>query len=347
MKIVIISPYQYSLNRGIERFVYSLSNELAINNNKIIIYTWKNNNNVSWGNLNSNVKIRKVPYFRYFRDYIAPFFYRFWMLLDRPDTTILNFLYHGESQLPKTKSYIYVLNSPASQVPNRYDFIKNNVEKFKNIQFVGVSKMVVDEAIPFIRNKKISTIFNGVDINKFVNVENLPLTLGANCIKVITAAALEERKGMQFLIKALSTYKKNYIYHIYGAGPYKTELVNLINSLGLENNVKLMGVVNNMENILKEYDIFCLLSKGEAFALAPLEALSARLPVLVSKHKPFDELIQGNYGLQVDENNISEILDGIEQLIILKNDNMIDFEKSVEQYSWENIAKQYLKLINQ
>ena len=72
------------MRRGVENFTYNLSNHLAeIYNLKIVIYTWSNKNPVNWGKWHNKIKIRKVPYSRYYQTLIAKIFYWFWIRIDR------------------------------------------------------------------------------------------------------------------------------------------------------------------------------------------------------------------------------------------------------------------------
>lgn len=345
MKIVIISPYLLGMNRGIERFTYSIANELAEQGNEITIYIWKSNLKVNWGKWHQKVKIRTVPTFRYYIRLFASVYYRYWLHIDNPDRVILNFLYHGEDKLPNQYKYIYVLNSPASQVPHRYSFIKKLLSKFHHLQFVAVSKMVAREAKPFIEDRKITVIPNGVDTNKF-RPSNITRSSSDSVIKLISAAALEERKGLQNIINTIGQHPDISItYDIFGDGPYKKALQIIIEKYGLQGKVRINSPVNNLETVLPEYDIFCLPSKGEAFALAPVEALSCGIPVLVSKHPPYDELIDGPFGMCIDEADHVEIMKGILYLARIKREKPEIIRQAALKYDWKNITSEYLKLL--
>ena len=92
----------------------------------------------------------------------------------------------------------------------------------------------------------------------------------------------------------------NFIFHIYGDGPYKKNIESLIKQQKLQKNVKLKGITNNPENIYCDYDIFILVSKGEAFPIAPLEAMSCGLSLIVSKEEPFAEIVSQDCGILID-----------------------------------------------
>ncbi len=344
MRLVIISPFQFRLQRGIERFSFSLANELSKRGIQVIIYTWDISNKVDWKDWHSAIKIRKVPKFRYYIQFFASIFYRFWLWMDNPDRIILNFLYHGENKLPANYNYFYVLNSPASQVPHRYSFISSQLPRFSRLEFVAVSEMVANEARIYLKERSITVIPNGVDTLKFHPKPSENRFDGT--IKLISAAALEERKGIQFVIKAISQFPEfNIIYDVFGAGAYKNELDSLIAQYNLSEKVRIHAPVSNLEDVLPEYDVFCLLSKGEAFALAPLEALSCGIPVLVSEYSPFDELVKGCYGLRVNERDTYAIINAIKYLAQLKINKQNVIRQAAIPYDWQNIAQKYTELL--
>ncbi len=343
MKVVIISPFYEKLNRGVERFTDSIAQEFNNKNVKCYIYTWEDDLKVNWNSNHLNVKIRRVPNFKYFKKIFAVFFYWIWLLIDRPHSIILNFLYHGERFLPKSFKYIYVLHSPADQIPHRYEYVKKYIPKFKYLKFVAVSDYVKELAIPFVGKKMITVIYNGVDLHKFkLKSSNSNPTFGI--IRIVTFAALEERKGIQFMIKALSERNnRDFIYHIYGDGPYKNTLRDLISLYKLDECVSIISPVQDVEVKLLNYDIFCLLSKGEAFPLSPLEAIACGVPVLTSNYRPYNEFVNSNNGLMVDVEKIKDINHAIDILYLRKDFDLI--RSSSLNFDWKIKIESYLQLI--
>jgi len=348
MKIVIISPYQFRLHRGIERFTYSLANQLAEDYDlEIIIYTWAAKKPVEWGKWQERIKIRKAPRLRYFQEWLARFYYWCWIKKDNPKCVLLNFLFHGENSLPKDRRYIYVLQYPASQVPQRYVYIQKESRKFSNLYFVAVSRMVEKEALPYIAQRRIEIILNGVDIARFSNLDYQ--TFPSKTLRLVTLAALEERKGIQFVIKAIKLLKDVDIsYDIYGDGPYREELLLLIGKLDLSSLVRVHKPIDNPADIYKNADIFCLLSKGEAFPLAPLEAMASGLPLIVSQYPPFEEFVPEEVGIRVEREDAFGVAEAIKSLMDPKKREEFGRQGrrlAEEKYSWKIIAKQYYKIL--
>lgn len=166
-------------------------------------------------------------------------------------------------------------------------------------------------------------------------------------------AAFEERKGMHYIIKALADYKNRdrIRYDIYGSGDerYASYLSELIKSNDLDNIVTLKGSVNNIAELLPQYNLFALPSKGEAFALSPIEALACGVPILVSDCPPYPEFVMQNFGRMVNRESVQDIQAFLTELIEDKNLlNQMSESATNEskRFSWDSIVNQYIGLIN-
>ena len=243
--------------------------------------------------------------------------------------------------------YVYILHSPANQIPERYIFIKRYISKFKNINFVAVSKFVKDQASKYLPKNKITIIYNGVETEIFNKISHVK----TKKIKIISLSALEKRKRIQNVIFALNKLKDpNIYYNIYGEGSYYLKLRELIKKNKMKENIKLKGATNYPQKCLEESDAFILLSKGEALPIAPLEAMSCGLPIIVSNEKPYNEIIPEDYGLLVNINSEDEIIKAIikikDKSIRTKLGNVS--RNIVEKnFSMQQMKINYIKLINQ
>ena len=255
-------------------------------------------------------------------------------------------MYHGELSLPKKIKYIYILHSPANQIPDRYNYIKKYVCKFKNIHFVAVSKYVKDQAYKYLTKYKITIIYNGIDTKIFNKVSHTR----TEKIKIISLSALEKRKRIQNVIFALNKLQDpNIYYFIYGEGSYHLKLKDLIKKNKMKEKIKLKGITNYPQKCLEDSDVFILLSKGEALPIAPLEAMSCGLPIIVSNEKPYNEIIPEEYGLLVNPNSEDEIIESIikikDKSLRIKLGNAL--RNIVEKkFSLQEMKIKYIKLIN-
>ena len=345
----MISPFQFRLRRGIERFIYNLSNQLVRDNSiEIILYVWDINSKVDWGNWDEKIIIRKVPYFRFYQKIIAQLLYKFWVKLDKPDHILINFLYHGELVLPRKSNIYYVLHSPSSLIPQRYMFIKEKKNNFDNLCFVAVSNNVKEKATQFINPNQISLIHHGIQTNRFIKKTSYKKN---QKLKLITIAALEKWKGIQDIISIMAheSINKHFTYDIYGSGPYENDLKKMVTSLNLNSSIRIMGSINNVEEILPNYDIYCQLSDGEAFGLSIIEAMACGLPVILYDIPPFNILFPSDKVVKVDrdiEDDLKLKLLGLLSLNKRESIGLGGLEFVSENFTAQKMAKEYIKLFN-
>lgn len=149
--------------------------------------------------------------------------------------------------------------------------------------FIAISKSV-SQAIKE-TNNKISPIicYNAVNFNiinkkkKYSPIKN-----------VVCVGRLIDSKGQSLIIEALRIlkfeYKTDLTITFVGTGPSRSSLEKLSKQLKLQENIKFLGDKSNNWIIkkLQKYDLFVQASRYEGFGLAALEAIGARLPLILS-----------------------------------------------------------------
>ena len=134
---------------------------------------------------------------------------------------------------------------------------------------------------PRLAMDKISVIHNGINISEFnISPEELH-----DDVSIISYGRLIYAKGFTFLIKAVADLRKeipNVRLQIFGNGPMKDVLMNMICELGLEANVQLNDFIPRKELIerIKRASIAVFPSLQEAQPIAFLEAMALRKPVV-------------------------------------------------------------------
>ena len=93
---------------------------------------------------------------------------------------------------------------------------------------------------------------------------------------------------------------------IIGEGRRKNELLSRIADHGLQERVLLAGFIPNAQRYLKAFDLFLFPSRSEAFGLALLEAMVARVPAIVSSVGGIGELV-GDYPYMVQPDDIQSL----------------------------------------
>ena len=126
----------------------------------------------------------------------------------------------------------------------------------------------------------------------------------------ISVANLVPYKDYHTVLKALALLKNghpDFHYLVLGEGPVRKEIEALIKSSGLENNVTIIGNVENVHEFLKISDIFIHSSKGEGCSNAILEAMAAGLPIVASNTGGTPEIIDKEYGFLFEYGDFMEL----------------------------------------
>lgn len=136
-------------------------------------------------------------------------------------------------------------------------------------------------------------------------------------LHLITAAELNKNKNQSVVIKAIKKLNNpNIRYTICGNGPYRNELENLVNSLELNEQVRIVGYRNDMEMMLQSADAFVFPSKREGMGMAALEAMASGLPVIAADNRGTREyMIDGVNGYVCDANSVNDFAQSIQRII--------------------------------
>jgi len=146
---------------------------------------------------------------------------------------------------------------------------------------------------------------------------------------------LNFHKGHDFAIRAMAILKNegwDFEYVIAGTGPDETMLKNLIEELGLQNHVKLLGwqELDSLRQNYAQAHIFLHPSHFDPFPNAILEAMASGLVVVASDKagSAVERIINGKSGFIFEDNNMEGLLENLRQLFKFS-------EKEVSQISAE------------
>ena len=135
-----------------------------------------------------------------------------------------------------------------------------------------------------IKPSKITTIYNPCLIMEFKNSSaKIESQYFSNRFTFINVARLTDQKGQWHLIRAFRVVVDRYPdvkLIILGKGELEGYLSDLIKGLGLENNVHMLGFVDNPYDYLKKSDAFVFSSIFEGLGNALLESMACGLPII-------------------------------------------------------------------
>jgi len=323
------------------------------------IITWGGPNLVPEGVRQVGVQVIVMPGLRYFEGFFASIFYLIQLLKNHYDHVFVHFAGYGEGLALKVvrwfkkQPFSAVFHFPPSLVPNRYvEFQRWHIDRDAD-HLIGVSNSTAREVAEW-SGRNVDVIEHGVDSDFFKPDPELrkktrqQLGIPEDSPVLVTAAALEERKGIQWVIRAIETIPSVY-YLVVGDGLHLEKLKQLQKSLNLENRVIFLGFQLEVKKFFAASDIALLLSYGEASPVSLLEYAAMELPVFTSRYEPFPEIIQETWGCMVDEKNTAAVSQKIEELLhnLLLRKQMGKAARSwvMEQHNWDEIASKYKGLV--
>jgi glycosyltransferase involved in cell wall biosynthesis len=217
---------------------------------------------------------------------------------------------------------------------------------------VSVSSYVKREIVDHTRlsYSEIEVISNPVESKFFdiVKCDRFPNQL-------LFVGGIEERKGLEVLIKALYDVKKqipDISLHIIGevrSPSYYTMIEFMIHDLELWKNIRFLGKVSESQ-LIAEYGIATALvlpSYEESEGIVILEAIASGTPVIATRSGGAESVIQhGKNGYLCDCGDYEELARWIQIVMVLRSvrDRAIIEKHSAEQYRPENIARKYLDI---
>jgi len=358
-----IHPFQLRLQRGIEVYLWNLASTIAQQGTSVDILTWAGPLAVPDYACTPIVRLHRVPSVRFFQAQFAVPYYAYMLLKSNYDHVFVHFAGYGEgmalrlARMVRPIPFSVVLHFPPSLVPHRYHEFERWGFQRDAVNLIAVSQTTAKEVEQW-AGRPCAVIGHGVDTQRFrpdaalrVQVRQ-GLGLGQDVPVLISVSALEERKGMQWVIQAMPKVLEKMPgtrYWIIGDGPYREKLEAQVYGLNLHNNVMFLGFQKDIVSYLSASDVALLLSKGEASPVSLLEFAAAGLPVLTSPHSPFPELVQPEWGQMVQEQDTEQLSQEIIQLLtnpyLRSKRGAAGRVWVTKNHIWHQVARQYKGLL--
>ncbi len=155
----------------------------------------------------------------------------------------------------------------------------------------------------FLKSKKISHIYNGLDNKSKISIKEEIrdiINIKQDDKLLVMVGTFEERKGHEFLFKAMSNvYQKHPDVHLAIVGTGSELEASRINKYVEKytpgKNVHFTGFINNAYHVIAKADILLIPSQDfESFGLTALEAMLQAIPVVSTDHGGLPETIGEN-----------------------------------------------------
>jgi len=167
--------------------------------------------------------------------------------------------------------------------------------------------------------------------------------------KMITAVGrLTSQKGFDDLIRAYPAIRRAVPESrlvIIGDGHLRGELESIAEQEHVRDNTTFAGFISDAELVaaLRSSDAVVVPSRFEPFGIVALEAMAARVPLVVSRVGGLAEIVEDSVdGIEVEPNNPSAIAAATIRILSdseLASRLVARGEEKAKSYSWENVAK--------
>ncbi len=355
-KIVMFSS---SLGKGgAERRITYLSNYFNHRGYKVIIALSRREGNYL-EELNREIRIKELTLFKKSFNGISTLFKIIMLIIVEKPSVLFSNLYGMNRFIILTRLFfkknpkivIGVVNNPLKAYRNRgfirkfypmADILLANSNGIKESMIVNWN----------IRPEKIEVIHNGIDVEnvKKKSRQNVILPkIPSNHKILISNGKLSVQKGFECLIEAVKLVNQLIPCSliILGEGPEYQRLNFVMNKLGLQDIIHLLGYKINPYAYLKKADVFVLSSVFEGFPNVILEAMACGVPV-VATAAPFgpDEIIDnGNDGFLVNVGDYKGIAEKVIELLNnreLRNKFISNAEEKLKiKFTFDVMCKKY------
>jgi len=204
-----------------------------------------------------------------------------------------------------------------------------------------------------INSKDITTIHEGVDVEKYRNAKKLPKNSQYYSTRkyILFVGTIQPRKNLVKLIKAFSKLsdrginlvivgKLGWLYQRVLKAPKKYRVDNRVLFTGRVKDESLVGLYKGAE-------LFCLPSITEGFGLPILEAQAADIPVVSSTGGALPE-IAGKGAFYINPTSVESIRDGLEKVLEdfkLRHELVSKGRENVSNFSWIKTADNTLNFL--
>ena len=215
-----------------------------------------------------------------------------------------------------------------------------------------------------VNGKKITVIPNGANADLFrpikdpiaINKLRYKYGISENAQIVIFIGSLMPYQGVEYLIKSAPLILKNVpntMFLIIGKGPVESELIRLVEKMGVTDKFIFIGNIpyEEVPLYINAADVCVVPKKPLSYGYSPLklyEYMACGKPVIATNTEGFEILKKYNAGILVNPENPEEFSNAIIKL--LQNKKLREQmgangrELVVKKYNWENNAKRTIEV---
>lgn len=150
---------------------------------------------------------------------------------------------------------------------------------------------------------------------------------------IVTVGELNDNKNQKIVLEALARLNNPQIYYsLCGTGPREKLLRNLVKRYHLENQVRFLGYRKDVKEILQTADCFAFPAIREGLGIAAIEAMAAKVPLIVADNRGTREYAKHGYNSIVCRHDSTEqFAEGIDRLFSDKTYREALAQKGLEE----------------
>ncbi len=197
--------------------------------------------------------------------------------------------------------------------------------------------------------ERVHVLRNGVDLSVFYPKprRQLDKMTASNRATLLSVGHLIERKGHDLIIKALA-YLPDVSLVIAGEGPERRQLERLTASLGFQERVHFLGVVEHqaLADLYSSVDLLVLASSREGWPNVLLEALACGTPVIATRNWGTPEIVSSpDAGRLVEKRTPEAIAEAIGKTLASMPDRART-RAFAEGFSWDATTEGQVRLFS-
>lgn len=199
-------------------------------------------------------------------------------------------------------------------------------------------------------HKNLATVYNGIDLSKFIFFNK---DISSNELNFLSVGRLNAQKDYPNLLHAIAIFRqhpqyKEYVLKIAGDGELRPHIEELIENLGLKDNVTLLGRRGDIPQLMQMADFFILPSAYEGFGLVVAEAMACGAFVIATNSGGVAE-VMGDTGLLVPPQDSEALAKAIEKAVSktpleIQENNLKARQRVEELFSLEKSVENWLKI---
>jgi glycogen synthase len=219
------------------------------------------------------------------------------------------------------------------------------------IRVVAVSHLTksIIEKNYHVRADKIDVVYNGIENGRpFEPANPKKITIDKGDKVVLFLGRITMQKGPEVFIAAAKKVLQKYDkvkFIMAGSGDKVRDIIELAAREGIGHKITFTGFVrgDDVARVFKMADVFVMPSVSEPFGIAPLEAISHDVPVIISKTSGVSEVLK--HALKVDFWDVDEFANKI--LAVLRHPSLADTLRSnadleLRNLTWDGAAQKCL-----